>query len=404
MMMLLGEKGRKRKNINKVVFQINSTTLRHWRKAPEGLNLVIVKICRSPSIPSLLLLGFNSAIRLLSAPSPAEFGGCRTSAFSRCRAKCLWVGQVSRIEVFLPAGLKHCSSSSASARHWEEGRSSLLAPTRAELASLGPRGAAECCSHRVTWEHSMLCCIWPCPKYMVANTYVHPICLTLQGIWRQGKPGFSHQKMRSKFNKDVECINLQKTPLRQEMPICSSKWAKTSPSTPFCSSGHKRLPNLSQAATKLHVSLRCALSFPVPAVVQTFHSSSAEGPRGCWALLLLFSSSLALKEHLTRGLDLAFWKYVQPQGCFSCIKCSVGVPAVWADLNFCEGWKCLFLSLSRRRGEVCLRSTFVLREIQELCPSPSPSHGQQASGNMNPLGTGGLYYVSVCHCISNGNE
>lgn len=52
-----------------------------------------------------------------------------------------------------------------------------------------------------------------------------------------------------------------------------------------------------------------------------------------------------------------------------------------------------------------VRSVYaVLREIQELCPSPSPSYGQQASGNMYSLGAGGLYYVFVCHCTSNGNE
>lgn len=46
----------------------------------------------------------------------------------------------------------------------------------------------------------------------------------------------------------------------------------------------------------------------------------------------------------------------------------------------------------------------VLRGIQKLCHSPSSSCGQQASGNMTSLGTGGLYDVFVRHGINNGNE
>lgn len=89
---------------------------------------------------------------------------------------------------------------------------------------------------------------------------------------------------------------------------------------------------------------------------------------------------------------------------------SPALSALWAYLQFeltyisMRDKNVYFLSLSRRRGQVCLCSVLVLREIQELCPSPNQSYGQQASGNMNSLGAGGLYYVFVCHCISNGNE
>lgn len=89
---------------------------------------------------------------------------------------------------------------------------------------------------------------------------------------------------------------------------------------------------------------------------------------------------------------------------------SPALSALWAYLQFeltyisMRDKNVYFLSLSRRRGQVCLCSMLVLREIQERCPSPNPSYGQQASGNMNSLGAGGLYYVFVCHCISNGNE
>lgn len=129
-------------------------------------------------------------------------------------------------KVFLPAGWKRCSSSSASARHWEEGRSSLVDPQKLRLL-LGDHGV-QLSVVLTGWPRNTQCCA---TSGCAQNTWwwIH-MCIPSAwhgSIWRQGKPGFSHQKMRNKFNKDVECINLQKTLLREAMTICSSKWAKT---------------------------------------------------------------------------------------------------------------------------------------------------------------------------------
>lgn len=64
----------------------------------------------------------------------------------------------------------------------------------------------------------------------------------------------------------------------------------------------------------------------------------------------------------------------------------------------------IFVIVQEKRSGLFMQCVVVVRGIQKLCPSPSPSCGWQASGNMTSLGTGGLHYVFVCHCINNGNE
>lgn len=81
----------------------------------------------------------------------------------------------------------------------------------------------------MTWEYLTLYAVLhlPLPKIRGGECTYASHLLESTAYEGEGKPGFSRQKMRNEYNKDIKCINLQKTPLRQAMPIYFSKWTKT---------------------------------------------------------------------------------------------------------------------------------------------------------------------------------
>lgn len=142
--------------------------------------MIIVKVCRIPSLPSSLLLGFNSATRLLSAP--LSCGTWRLQNFGICRTQSkMPLGGASELyRSFYACWIKALQFLKCFCQILRGRQVSRPSPQTAELASPGPWGATEYCCLRVTWGHLKLCCIWPCPNCIVGNAHTHPICLRLQ--------------------------------------------------------------------------------------------------------------------------------------------------------------------------------------------------------------------------------
>lgn len=128
---------------------------------------------------------------------------------------------------------------------------------------------------------------------------------------RQGKPGFSRQKMRNEYNKGIKRINLQKTPLTY-----FSKWTDSkSPyhSTPSsCDNGCNRWPNLSRVTTKQ----RCfpVLFSPACSALSWACSSAELSQQLRWRSSGLLSTiTLVFSFSWVTGLDISWlggWIYL----------------------------------------------------------------------------------------------